>query len=158
MKHLRNSSTGNFSSDMKTWALDRARRPNNWPRFDPNPWLLLAPARGSPVMGRFVLGLALIFAVACSSVSAGQLQASSDNLRKLPSSSQKHPSKNNKQVSKVQMDGRSVSRSMPLSAAETYASERSVSSPASPTAKPMSPTTNSWTGFYVGAGIGAAEQ
>jgi hypothetical protein len=112
-------------------------------------------------MRRFVFRLALIPVVACSSVSAGQVQApssESDSLQTLPSPGQKPPRKSNKQVSKAQMDGRSVSRSMPLSAAETYASEHSTNSPVSPAVKPISPTTNSWTGFYVGAGIGAAQQ
>jgi len=111
-------------------------------------------------MRRFVFGLALIPFVACSSVSAGEMQppsSESDNLQKLPSP-QKHPPKNHKQVSRTQSDDRSVPRPMPLSAAETYASEHSASSPVSSAAKPVSAATNSWTGFYVGAGIGAAHQ
>jgi hypothetical protein len=45
-----------------------------------------------------------------------------------------------------------------LSAAESYASEHFASPPILSAAKRASPATNSWTGFYVGAGIGAARQ
>lgn len=112
-------------------------------------------------MRRFVFGLALISVLACSSVFAGEVQApnsESDGLQKLPSPNQERPPKKNKQISRARSDGRPIPRSMPLSAAETYASEHSGSAPVSSAAKPVSPSTNSWTGFYVGAGSGAAQQ
>jgi len=112
------------------------------------------------MLRRLVFGLALIPLVACSSVSAGEGQLSTESdgsqkMQKLPSPQGRSP-KNNKQISRTQ--SRSALPSLPLSSAETYASEHSVDLPVSSAAKPASPATNSWTGFYVGAGIGAARQ
>jgi hypothetical protein len=126
--------------------------------------VIAAASGGWSIMRRFVFGLALISLVACGSVSAGEGQApnsepdGSKKVQKLPSPGQPHPPKNNKQVSTAQSGGRSIPRSLPLSSAETYASEHSAGAPVSSAAKPTSPVTNSWTGFYVGAGIGAAQQ
>ena len=112
-------------------------------------------------MRRLVFGLALIPLMACSSVSAGEGQLSTESdgsqkVQKLPSPNQGRSPKNNKQISRTQ--SRSAPPSLPLSSAETYAAEHSVDLPVSSSAKPASPATNSWTGFYVGAGIGAARQ
>jgi hypothetical protein len=79
-------------------------------------------------------------------------------VRKLPSPGQIHPAKNNKTVSSGPSAGRPGPWSLPLSAAETYASQHSANAPVSPVAKPPPPAGNSWTGFYLGAGIGAAQQ
>ena len=115
-------------------------------------------------MRRLAFGLALIAVAACGSVSAGEAQApnsesdASQKVRTLPSPGQIHPAKSNKQVSRAQAAGRLGPRSWPLSAAETYASEHSADAPVSPVAKPAPPAPNSWTGFYLGAGAGAARQ
>ena len=115
-------------------------------------------------MRRVFFGLALVPLMACGSVFAGEGQplnsepGGSQKVRKLPSPSQARRAKDNKQVSKGQFDGRPVPQSLPLSAAETYASEHSAGVPVSSTAKPASGVTNSWTGFYVGVGVGAAQQ
>lgn len=115
-------------------------------------------------MRRLAFGLALIAVVACGSVSAGEAQApnsesdASQKVRTLPSPGQIHPAKSNKQVSRAQAAGRPGPRPLPLSAAETYASEHFANSPALPVVKPAPPAGNSWTGFYLGAGAGAARQ
>lgn len=87
-------------------------------------------------MRHLVFGLALLPLLACS-VSAGEAQASAESAgsqktRKLPS--------------------------LPLSSAESYAAAHSANLPVSPTPKSASPATNSWTGVYVGGGIGAGRQ
>ena len=115
-------------------------------------------------MRHLTLGLALMAVLACGDVSAGVAQApnsdsdASQNMRKSPSPGQIHPAKKNKQISKGQSPGQPAPQSLPLSAAEAYASEHSASAPISPAAKPAAPAGNSWTGFYLGAGAGAARQ
>ncbi len=121
-------------------------------------------SRGLSMMRRLAFGLALISVLACGSVCAGEAQApnsesdASQTVRKLPSPGQIHPAKNNKKVSSGPSAGRPGPWSLPLSAAETYASQHSANAPVSPVAKPPPPAGNSWTGFYLGAGIGAARQ
>ena len=112
-------------------------------------------------MRRSVVGLTLIFLAACSSVFAeeGQLSTGTDGaqkVQKLPSPDRGRSPKNNKQLSARQ--SRSAPPSLPLSSAETYAAQHSADLPVSPPEKPTSSAPNSWTGFYVGAGIGAARQ
>jgi hypothetical protein len=107
-------------------------------------------------MRRQVLGLALILLVACSSVSAGEVEQLTETdgtqkVQNLPSPNQGH-AKKNKQTSRTQP--RSVPPSLPLASAETYAAEHSADLPVSSAAKPASPTANSWSGFYIGAGAG----
>jgi hypothetical protein len=121
-------------------------------------------SRGLSMMRRLAFGLALISVLACGSVSAAEAQApnsepdASQTERKLRSPGQIRPAKNHKKVSSGQSAGRPGPRSLPLSAAETYASEHSANAPVSPVAKPAPPAGNSWTGFYLGTGIGAAQQ
>jgi hypothetical protein len=108
-----------------------------------------------------VFGLALIPLVACSGVFAGEGQLSTESdgsqkTQKVPSPNQARISKSNRQISRTK--SRSALPSLPLSSAETYAAEHSANLPVSSAAKAPSPATNSWTGFYVGAGIGAARQ
>jgi hypothetical protein len=116
------------------------------------------------MMRRLAFGFALTSVLACGSVCAGEVLApnsesdASQTVRKLPSPGQIHPAKNNKKASSAPSAGRPGSRSLPLSAAETYASEHSANAPVSPVAKPAPSAPNSWTGFYLGAGIGAARQ
>ena len=47
-------------------------------------------------------------------------------------------------------------RSLPLSSASAYASEHAASLPVSSPPRPAAAPSHSWTGFYVGAGAGAA--
>jgi hypothetical protein len=115
-------------------------------------------------MRGLAFGLALISAVACGRVCAAEAQTpnsdsgTSQQTRSLPAAGQIHPAGNNRQVSKAQSAARAGPRSLPLSAAETYASEHSANAPVSPMAKPAPPAGNSWTGFYLGAGAGAARE
>jgi hypothetical protein len=108
-----------------------------------------------------VVGLTLISLVACSSVFAeeGQLSTGPDGakkVQKLPSPNQGRLPKNNKQLSSRQ--SRSAPPSLPLSSVESYAAQHSADLPVSSPEKPASSAPNSWTGFYVGAGIGAARE
>ena len=119
---------------------------------------------GSSLMRGFVFGLALIPFLACSSVFAGDVQApgaASDSSQQANPTSPGPKQPHKKKVSSAQADGRSVPRPLPLSEAETYASGHSADLPVSSAAKSSSTNSNSsntWTGFYVGAGVGAAHQ
>jgi hypothetical protein len=93
------------------------------------------------MMRRLVFGLALLPLAASSSVSAGEAQLADG-----PPKAQKLSSP------------RSVPPSLPLSSAESYATTHSAGLPVSPAPKLASPTSNSWTGVYVGAGMGAGRQ
>lgn len=111
-------------------------------------------------MRHLVVGPALILLLACSSVSAGEAPPSTESdstpkVQNRPSPTQGH-AKKNKQISSTR--SRSALSSLPLSSAEAYAAEHSADLPVSSAAKQASPTTGSWTGFYVGAGIGAGRQ
>lgn len=88
-------------------------------------------------MRRLVFGLALWPIVASSSASAGGAQLATES-----AGSQK--------AQKLQ--------SLPLSSEESYAAAHSANLPVSSGANPTVPANNSWTGVYVGAGIGAGRQ
>jgi hypothetical protein len=112
-------------------------------------------------MRRSVVGLTLISLVACSSVFAEERQLSTgtdgaQEVQKLPPPSEGRSPKNNKQLSTRQ--SRSAPPSLPLSSVESYAAQHSADLPVSSPEKPASSAPNSWTGFYVGAGIGAARE
>jgi hypothetical protein len=110
-------------------------------------------------MRRLIVGLVLVPLVALSSVSVVGAQSSteSDGSRKVqPEPNQGRALKNNKQVSKTPY--RAAPPSSSLSSAEAYAVEHSGDLPVSSSAKPASPATYPWTGFHVGAGIGAGQQ
>ena len=47
-------------------------------------------------------------------------------------------------------------RSLPLSSAAAYASNHPTTPPMSPPSQPVAPASQTWTGFYIGAGAGAA--
>jgi len=142
--------------------------------MEASPWLEIGPGSTQIsgyffqhriiMMRRLAFGLALISVLACGSISAVEAQVpnsesdASQMVRKLPSPGQIHPAKNHKKVTRAQSAGRPEPRALPLSAAETYASEHSANSPVSPVAKPAPPAGNSWTGFHLGAGMGAARQ
>jgi hypothetical protein len=108
-------------------------------------------------MRRVFSGLVLISLVTCSSTFAANVS----NVDPAGSQKVQKPSRaawerqNNRQVSKARPDGRSESGS--LSSAAAYAVEHSASLPISSAPKSTAPATNSWSGFYVGAGAGAAQ-
>jgi hypothetical protein len=128
-------------------------------------------------MRRIVFGLLLVPLIACSDVLAedaqipnantgGSQQAQANQNQKLPSEqvsppSQTDRSKNRKQTSITRSRARSAPGALPLSSAETYASEHPGNLAISSAPKPAPPAgnspSNSWTGFYVGAGVGAAQ-
>ena len=65
----------------------------------------------------------------------------------------RHPT-NHKRVYGTPSDGRTVPRSLPLPSAAAYAAEPSANLPITSGPRPASPSGNSWTGFYLGAGVG----
>ena len=94
----------------------------------------------------------MISLLMCSNAFAGDVpNTNSNGSQKLQKPSSPAP-KFNKQVLKTRPDGRSGSRS--LSSAAAYVSEHSASQPISSASKSAPPSTNSWTGFYVGVGAG----
>lgn len=113
-------------------------------------------------MRHIIFGLALIPLLACSGVSAGERQAPAgsdgpQNAEALPSSNP--PARSSKVGKRMPKRQPQPAASPPsLQSAETYAVDHSASPPASSGAKPASPATNSWTGFHIGAGVGAAHQ
>jgi hypothetical protein len=105
-------------------------------------------------MRRVSFGLAMISLTICSSAYAGDLpSAVSDGSQQVQKSSPTvrigHP-KHDKRASRTQSDG----GALPLSSASAYAAEHSANLPISSVPRPASPPSNSWTGFYVGAGAG----
>lgn len=100
------------------------------------------------------LGLVFFSLMACSGAFAGEALTANPNPGGSPakpsSPGQPHHPKNNKRVFSVQ-------RPLPLSSAAAYASEHATALPNSSTAGPP-PSSNIWTGFYVGAGAGAAQR
>jgi len=127
-------------------------------------------------MRRIVFGLLLVPLIACSAVAedaqipnantGGSQQAQANQNQKLPSEQVSPPSqtdrfKNRKQTSITRSRARSAPGALPLSSAETYASEHPGNLAISSAPKPAPPAgnspSNSWTGFYVGAGVGAAQ-
>jgi hypothetical protein len=109
------------------------------------------------------VALTLISLMMCGSAFAGDApttdSAGSQEVRKPSPTAQGRPDK--KRVSATHTDGSSASRSLPLSSAETYATEHSARLPITSAPKPAAAPApgNSWTGFYVGAGagVGAAQ-
>ena len=127
-------------------------------------------------MRGIVFGLLLVPLIACSAVAedaqipnantGGSQQAQANQNQKLPSEQVSPPSqtdrfKNRKQTSITRSRARSAPGALPLSSAETYASEHPGNLAISSASKPAPPAgnspSNSWTGFYVGAGVGAAQ-
>jgi hypothetical protein len=108
-----------------------------------------------------VFGLALIPLVICGSIFAAEAQSptepdASQKAQKLPSANPARAAKSSKQIPKTQ--SRSAPPPLPLSSAETYAAQHSADLPVSSAAKSPSPATNSWTGFYIGAGAGVGRE
>jgi hypothetical protein len=140
---------------------------------------------GQLVMRRIVFGLLLVPLMACSDVLAEDVQVPNAMVpnaqlpnantggsqqaqanKKLPSKQVSPPSqidrsKNRKQTSTTRSRAPSAPGALPLSSAETYASEHPGNLAISSAPKPAPPAgnspSNSWTGFYLGAGVGTAQ-
>jgi hypothetical protein len=127
-------------------------------------------------MRRIVFGLLLVPLIACSDVLADDAQAPNANVpnantggsqqvqanKKLLSEQVSPPSqidrsKNRKQTSTTRSRGPSAPGALPLSSAEAYASGHPANLAISSVPKPAPAPSNSWTGFYVGAGVGAGQ-
>lgn len=100
-------------------------------------------------------GIALFACVTCDGASGKELLSTdAGHLQKTQAPDQARLSKASKRAPKA---SRTVSHPLPLSSAEAYASEHS-SAPSVSVGRPASPATSSWTGFYLGAGVGGAPQ
>jgi hypothetical protein len=125
-------------------------------------------------MRRIVFGLLLVPLIACSDVLADDAQVpnamvpnantggSQQANKKLPAEQVSPPSqidrsKNRKQTSITRSGAPSAPAALPLSGAEAYASEHPANLAISSVPKPAPPPSNSWTGFHVGVGVGAAQ-
>jgi hypothetical protein len=120
-------------------------------------------------MRRIVFGLLLVPLIACSDVLADDAQIPNANTgasqqaqankklrsEQVPPPSQIDRAKNRKQTSVTRSRAPSAPGALPLSSAETYASEHPGNLAISSAPKRAPPASNSWTGFYVGAGVGA---
>lgn len=111
-------------------------------------------------MRRVFFGLIFFSLTACSGGFAGEAPAPGSDpgvsLEKPSPAGQGNPSESRKRAARAQPEAHSGPRSLPLSSAAAYASEHATSLPISSPPNPASPPSNSWTGFYVGAGAGAA--
>ena len=121
-------------------------------------------------MRRIVFGLLLVPLIACGDVLADDAQAPSAIVPNANSGGSQQMQANKKlrseQVSRPSPIDRAKNRkptsmtrsrapgALPLSSAETYASEHPANLAISSAPKPAPPAGNSWTGFYVGAGAG----
>ena len=116
---------------------------------------------GQSTMHRVFLGLLFFSLTVCRGAFGGEaLAPSSDSgglLEKPSPAGQLHPSKSSKRVSRARPDADSRPRSLPLSSAAAYASEHPTTLPMSSPAQPAPSASRTWTGFYVGAGAGAAD-
>jgi hypothetical protein len=99
-------------------------------------------------MRRILFGLILVPLIACSAVLADDAQ-----IPNVPSSIDH--AKHRKPTSVTRSRAPSAPAALPLSSAETYASEHPGNLAISSAPKPAPPPGNSWTGFYVGTGVGA---
>ena len=114
---------------------------------------------GSSIMRRALFGLALLPLIACSSAASESVPPNSlsgvSQKAEPPPPNQTHRTKNSNHGSRTQSGGRPVPGSLPLSTATAYATEHSPSFPISTVPK-AAPQSNSWTGFFIGAGAGAS--
>jgi hypothetical protein len=113
-------------------------------------------------MHRLLFGLALVSLMACHQAFAGDPPNSDSGgapaVQKPPAPSRLRAPKPVKPVARTQPDGHSEPRPLPLSSAAAYASEHAADLPISSAPKTTSPSTGSWTGFYVGVGAGIGNQ
>jgi hypothetical protein len=93
-------------------------------------------------MRGLAFGLALLPLAVSTSVSAAEAQ----------------PADGPPKAQKQKVSPRSAPPSLPLSSAESYATTHSADPPVLSAPKLASPATNSWTGVYVGGGVGAGRQ
>jgi hypothetical protein len=111
-------------------------------------------------MRHLLFGLLFFSLTACGGAFGGEALApgsdSGGSLEKLAPAGQLHPSKSSKRVSRAEPDGHSGPRSLPLSSAAAYAFEHPTTLPMSSPSQPAPSPSKTWTGFYVGAGAGAA--
>jgi hypothetical protein len=109
-------------------------------------------------MHRLLFGLALVSLMACHHAFAGDVPISDSvgppAVQKPPAPSRLHAPKTVKPVARIQSDGHSKPRPLPLSSAAAYASEHAADLPVSSAPKMTTPSTSRWTGFYVGVGAG----
>jgi hypothetical protein len=117
-------------------------------------------------MRRIVFGLLLVPLIACSDVLADDAQVpnaggsrQTQANKKLPSEQVSPPSqidhsKDRKQISITRSRAPSAPGALPLSSAETHASEHPANLAISSVPKQAAPPGNSWTGFHVGVGVG----
>ena len=105
-------------------------------------------------MRRIVFGLVLLPLIACGDVLAEDAQVPN-------APSPIDHTKHRKPTSVTRSRAPAAPAALPLSSAETYASEHPGNLAISSAPKPAPPAgnapSNSWTGFYVGAGGGAAQ-
>jgi hypothetical protein len=113
-------------------------------------------------MHRLLFGLMLISLVTCHHAFAGDATNSdsggSPAVQKPPAPSRWHAPKTVKPVARIQSDGHSKPRPLPLSSAAAYASEHAADLPVSSAPKTTTPSSRQWTGFYVGVGAGVGTQ
>jgi hypothetical protein len=113
-------------------------------------------------MHRLLFGLTLVSLMACGDALAGDapnsVSGGSPAVQKPPAPSRWHAPKSVKPVAGTQFDGHSKPRPLPLSSAAAYASEHAADLPVSSAPKTTTPSTGSWTGFYVGVGAGVGTQ
>jgi hypothetical protein len=112
-------------------------------------------APGRSTMRRLWFGLLFLSLMAFSGAFAAETSpAISDpgGSPERPSSAGRlHHPKNNKRVFAAPL-------ALPLSSAAASGSEHPATLPNPPVARPVAPSSNMWTGFYVGAGAGAAQR
>jgi hypothetical protein len=115
---------------------------------------------GQSTMHRVFFGMLFFSLTACRGAFGGEaLAPGSDpggSPEKPSSAGQMHPAKSSKRVSRAQPDAHAGPQSLPLSSAAAYASEHPTTLPMSSPSQPVPPASKTWTGFYVGAGAGAA--
>jgi hypothetical protein len=108
-------------------------------------------------MRRIVFGLVLVPLIACGDVLADEARVPNANAGGSQQVQANKKLANRKQTSITRSRAPSAPGALPLSSAETYASEHPGNLAISSAPKPAPPAGNSWTGFYVGAGVGAAQ-
>jgi hypothetical protein len=123
-------------------------------------------------MRHIVFGLVLVPLIACGDVWADEAQVPNANAANADVPNVNVPNANaggsqqaqaneklpnRKRTSIVRSRGPSAPVALPLSSAEAYASGHPANLAISSVPKPAPAPGNSWTGFYVGGGVGAAQ-
>jgi hypothetical protein len=114
-----------------------------------------ATSESTAMRGAFI-GLIFFSLTAGSGAFAGEILASGSDPSASPEkrspAGQTLSSKGSKRVSRAKPDA----HSLPLSSAAAYASNHPTTPPMSSPSQPVAPASQTWTGFYIGAGAGAA--